>query len=267
MNKQLEASILNFTKSIEFLSNVDAASLAKKEVKRLLTKYKPTTVRAYLTIYRKLIKVDSALINNALSLRADAQNGIQRAYVKKIAKQQKTLVKIKDINGMLSKAVDLLSSENVGELTAALCLLTGRRMTEILKTAKFTNSKNSKNIMLFEGQLKTESKKKYEIYVLGGKRDECKAALKKLREVVDSKSLSNLEVSRKYETTVNAKVIAWFSEHLGQCSAHDLRAVYATFCAENYKPKNQTTNSFLSKILGHGDTDINTANSYQKYFL
>jgi len=273
MNKVISDRILKFNNMLENCTLNDAVLLAKKEVKELMKLYKPTTVRAYMTMYRKSLKIDNNLLINALKVGKTAQNKIQKNYDKKIAKGQKKLIIVKDIDKMIQTAISLLDSEKYAEITSALCFLTGRRMTEIMKTAKFTNSKNSKNVMYFEGQLKTaEIKKKYEVYVLGGAKNECKKALKKLRSMLDTKKMTNLEVSRKYETNVNSTVNAFFSRFVGvkdvnKCSAHDLRAIYSTYCSDNFKEKYQTTNSFLSQILGHGEDDVKTANSYQKYYL
>ena len=273
MNKIISDRILKFNNILENCTVSDGVLLAKKEVKELMKLYKPTTVRAYMTIYRKALKVDSSLIYNALKISKSAQKGIQKNYDKTISKGQKNLIIVKDIDKMIQLAIDLLDSDKYQYIASALCFLTGRRATEIMKTAKFTNSKNSKNVMYFEGQLKTkEIKKKYEIYVLGGAKNECKKALKKLRSMVDTKNLTNFQVSRKTETMINDAVNVFFSGFVGakdidKCSAHDLRAIYATYCADNFKEKHQATNSFLSQILGHEEDDVNTANSYRKYYL
>jgi integrase len=267
MNKIIETRIKNLNVTIEYMNESDAVRAIKKEIKELSKIYKSTTVRAYMTIYRKHIKSTNSNIINALKVKNSEQNKIQKQYDKKIAKAQKKLIEIKNIDKMIATALNLIDSENIFEITAGLCLLTGRRMTELLKTAKFKNSKNSVKVMFFEGQLKTDDKRTYEIFALGNSKKECKKALKKLRILVNTKKMSNLEVSRKYETSVNSKVNAYFQSYIGRCSAHDLRKVYATYCSENFKPKSQTTNSFLSQILGHGADDIKTANSYQKYYL
>ncbi len=268
MSKFINAKIKTFNKDIEGMKASSAAARARKEVKDLLKIYKNTSVRAHLTKYRKALKSDSTLVLNALRLKKEQQNDIEKAYTKKIAKQQKKLIKIRKYNSMILKAIELLDSNSYAEICSALCFLTGRRMTEILKTAKFTNSKNSKKVMYFKGQLKTKSlSQKYEIYVLGNSKTKCKQALKRLRDIKDTKEMTNLEVSRKFETTVNARVNALFSEFIGRCTAHDLRKAYATICAELHKKKSQTKNSFFSQILGHDEDDIQTANSYQKYYI
>ena len=85
-----------------------AAARARKEVKDLLKIYKNTSVRAHLTKYRKALKSDSTLVLNALRLKKEQQNDIEKAYTKKIAKQQKKLIKIRKYNSMILKAIELL---------------------------------------------------------------------------------------------------------------------------------------------------------------
>lgn len=274
MNKILLDKVAEFNKRIESLSIKESANKAKKEVEQLLKEYSPKTVRTYLTSYRKSLIGDKIMISRYLSVPKKVQNKITKDYNRKIAKSQKKGIPVRNVEGMISQAIDLLDSNNVGEIAAALCLMTGRRMTEILKTAKFTNSKNSQKVMYFKGQLKTEDQNlKYEIYALKSMRDKCKAALKKLRSMIDTKNMTNFEVSRKYENVVNSACRRLFSRNVGRmdldfCTAHTLRNIYALYCLENYKTDvAQKPNSFLSQILGHGSDDVETANSYQKYYL
>ena len=108
---------------------------------------------------------------------------------------------------------------------------------------------------------------RYPIYTLENSASECKAALKKLRDILDTKELINKKVERKYHTTVNQKCTILFCKYIGRCSAHDLRGVYATICTELYKPKTIDQNVFLSGILGHNWNDTDTAQSYKKFRL
>lgn len=273
-NKIIKDRIINFNKSIENLNSKEAVKMAKKEVDYLLREYTVKTTRTYLTFYRKSLQTDSYGVFKALSIPDKLQKIEQKKYKRSVAKSNKKGIEVRNVNDMISRAISLLDSDNIGELTASLCLMTGRRMTEILKTAKFTNSRNSQKVMYFKGQLKTKDENmKYEIYVLNNMRDKCKSALKKLRSMVDTKKMSNYEVSRRYENTVNSTCRRLFSSYIGKrdidyCTAHTLRNIYAIYCLENYKKDPaQSTNSFLSEILGHGVEDNETANAYQKYFL
>lgn len=268
MSKYIDQRIEKFNSDISSMSNQQAAKRAIKEVKQLLKKYTPATTRTYLTRYRKALTEDKSLLMKHLKLPKQEQIKVEKNYATVIAESQKERKEIKNYEQMIQKAIRLLDSTKYSEITSALCFLTGRRATEILKTAKFTNSKNSQKVMYFEGQLKTDIiGLKYEIYVLGNSRDKCKRALKRLRGILDTKKMSKYDVSRKYETTINAKVKACFSEFIGSCSAHKLRKAYSTICVKLYKEEKQAINSFLSMILGHGEDDVKIANSYQKYYI
>lgn len=275
MNKVLKKRVEDFRILIEPLDTRDTIKECKKEVKKLLEDYSATTARTYLTTYRKVLNIDNKRVLDALTIPKNVQNSIEKAYKKKIAKSQKKGTKVYNINTMIETAIELLDSDHIGELVAGLALLTGRRATEILKTAKFTNYKSSQKEGFFAGQLKTkdsEQTQKYKIYFIGGTRDKCKKALKKLRKLAPTKTLSNNEVARKYENLVNRYVDRYFSHFIGvlgvdRATAHTLRNVYALQCTKEYKKEWQTTNSFLAEILGHGIDDVSTANSYQKYYL
>ena len=252
------------------LSNQDLNTVLKecRKVKRdLESRYSVATTRTYLTIYRKALSSLYSEVTSILKLSKTKQNKIESTQNKKTAKAQKKLIRIKKVDAMIQHANKLLDSGNVAKITLGLCLLTGRRMTEILKTAKFINHKNRVHNLIFEGQLKTKGdKERYSIYTLGD-RDKVKKALKELRALIDTSNMTNKEVERKYERTINSRCLLEFNKFLGRCTSHDLRKAYATICAKRFKKDSQAMNSFLSDILGHSENDITTANKYQKYYI
>jgi hypothetical protein len=268
MSKVIDSKIQKFREEIKELTTSEARRVIKKEIKSLLKEYKPTSVRRYLTLYRKALEGDKDILIKYLKLDGKSQRAIERKQNKAVVKMNKKLLKIRNYEQLISDAIELLESDKISEITCALCLLTGRRMTEILKTAKLTNSRNSQKVATFKGQLKTkDANLKYEIYVLGNSRDKCKRALKRLRQLADTRSLSPEQVNSKYKSTVNYKVTPLFGKYIGSASAHDLRKVYATISTHLYKSDSQSVNSFLSQLLGHNQEDITTANSYQKYYI
>ena len=232
-----------------------------------------------LTIYRKAVlkletkSKDFSSTINALKILKSEIKTIKSRYERKLLKQSKKRTQVRNVEKMIQIALKLLDSSKYSDIVSALCLLTGRRMTEILKTAKFTNSRNSQKVMNFKGQLKTkDTKLKYQIYAIENSRDLCKAALKKLREMVDTTALSNDETARKYEATINANCRKLFSSFIGKrdidfCTCHDLRNIYALYCCEHYKSEEQTDSSFIAEILGHDTDALKTAQSYQKFYL
>ena len=268
MSKVIESRINKFQESLTGLTPEKVNKAIKKEIKSLLNEYKPTSVRRYLTMYRKALKSSILLDYRDLKIDEKLQKKITKDQNRRVVKTNKKISKIRNYKRMISDAISLLESDKISEIVCALCFLTGRRSTEILKTAKFTNSKNSQNVVYFKGQLKTnDASLKYEIYTLGSSRDKCKKALKRLRQIANTRDLSNAQVNSKYKSTVNYKVTPLFGKYIGHASAHDLRSAYVTICTMLYKNDTQSVNSFLSQILGHNPEDLSTANSYHKYYV
>ena len=236
----------------------------KAHIAQLQSEININTLRNYLTHYRTL--TNDAFILSVLKISDKQNNVIEAKYKAKIVKQTASLVRIKDVQKMLETAAKVMQDKhNVFEVASALCLLTGRRMVEILKTAKFTGSKI--NTLTFKGQAKKSAGgEAYDIPTLTSAQ-ECKEALKFIREKINAKDLENNEINRKYENSLNGYSYRLFSAFLGRCSTHDLRKAYASICLDKFKPKNQSDNNYLSNILGHEAQDINTANSYIYYYV
>lgn len=267
VSKLIENRVKEFIGSLSGLNKAQSIASCKNEVKELSKLYKGTYLRTIYTEYRSGLS-DITYLKSIFKIKESEQNKIQNDYSKKLSKQHKELIRIKNVEGLVSTALQLLESDNLISVVLGLCLLTGRRSTEILKTAKFTNHKKSNNMLMFSGQLKKrDSADTYGFYTLGNSAKSCKIALKKVRSMVDLKNVSNNDVSIKYEKQLLMKCTLLFGDYLGRCSAHDLRKAYATICQSTYKPNNQSVNYFLSQILGHNEDDISTANSYQKYFI
>jgi len=274
MSKTIEKRIEEYREATKNINELESLKMLKKEVDYLLKTYKPASVRRYLTIYRKgLANHLSVDVRAILTIPQNLQNKIEKRYTKKVAKRHKKLISIKNNEVMIQKAVELLESKKWFEIAAGLCLLTGRRATEVLKTAKLTNCDNSQSKAFFKGQLKSKgldkSKEKYPIYILGDSKNKCKDALKKLRAVLDCKKLSNYETGIKYNSQLNKTVKKYYSKYvkIDGLSSHTLRNVYSVICIKEFKKDYQTRNSFLANILGHGENDVDTANSYQKFYL
>lgn len=49
--------------------------------------------------------------------------------------------------------------------------------------------------------------------------------------------------------------------------AHNIRSLYAEIADQFWRPKSKSKASYFSEILGHTEKDIETANSYMKYYL
>lgn len=279
MSKNIDFRVKKFINDITNKTDKSASKVARLELKFLRENYKLTTIQTILTKYRNALKEIATdkkpylLTRKTLTILKSEQIAIKSKYERKLTTQSRNRKPVKNAEYMVKIALQLLNSEKYSDIVIALCLLTGRRMTEILKTAKFTNSKNSQKCLFFRGQLKTTNKNlKYEIYTLGNSRDLCKAALKRLRVMLDVSNMSNNEVARKYETTINAACRKYFSSFIGKkdidfCSCHDLRNIYALLCSREFRPIEQTESSFIAQVLGHDIDGLKTAQSYQKFYL
>lgn len=268
VSKKIELRVDEFLISIKGFSSAEIMKACKLEYESLRNEYNDVYLRSVFTVYRSKLKELEPRSLRVFRLKSSEQNKIEKAYSKTLSKQHKSLKKIKNYESLILKSIELLNSDNIIEVVLALCVLTGRRSTEILKTAKFTNYKSSTKMLQFKGQLKKRVDfDKYPFYTLGNSAKVCKIALKRVRASENLKNVSNDNVARMYEPKLRAKCTMLFGVHLGSCSAHDLRKAYACICTKLFKPENQTVNSFLSEILGHSVDDITTANSYQKYYV
>ena len=268
ISKILENRAFDFFKLIKEKSKSEKISECKKEIKHLKELYKPKYTRTIFTYYRGLINDKESYLKDLFLISNKEQNKIQNDYKTKLGKQHGNLIKIKNLEGLINKGLECLESDNINLVVLGLCLLTGRRTTEILKTASFKNYEKNKKMLLFKGQLKSKDVGlEYPILILGGNAQIFKISLKKVRNSLDLSNVPNEDVIRKYKGVLQELSTRTFGEFLGSCSPHDLRKAYGTICTFFYKPNNQSNNYFLASILGHSADDITTANSYQKYFI
>ena len=273
---KLEKNVFDFFKQVEDLDHKDRVKACRALVNSLRSEYKTSTVRTQLTAYRKALKPlctsnqEVISISKALRVNKKEQTTIQRKTLKKSIDANKKLTAINDFEGLIAQAQGLIKADSVAKIATGLCLLTGRRMSEVLKTAKFANWGNNKNKVYFTGQLKgkseDKSKSKVAIYTLED-RAEIKTALKKLRTLVNAKGLTVQQLNRKYESQINICCRSNFRKYLGRCTSHDLRKAYATICKKFYYNGLSSEDVFLAGILGHNDSDLVTVKAYKKYYI
>lgn len=251
----------DFCKSIEGLNFEDSKKAIEIEIAALKSEYKITSVRTALTEYRKQSKQDT---KHLFRIDDSEQNNIETKYKKQIAVQANEQKQIKDFEKMISIAIELLDSTRPIEVATALGFLTGRRIAEILCTAKFAKT-NDSNQIYFVGQLKKrDNAKGYKIYTLAPYK-KIKVALFWLKSKVGD--IDTETANKRYIKGCNQVTYKYFNQFLGNCSTHDLRKAYATIIEHLYRKPTQSVNAFLSENLGHSDTDLSTANIYQKYFI
>jgi len=198
-------------------------------------------------------------------------------------------------SAMIKQACDLLQSDSYIAVAMGLCLLTGRRPSEILHSAKFTEIKGIRHVIAFSGQLKTKdselARDSYLIPVLADSKIIIKALLKlrsmrdfKALEVPTGKTLSQV-INSKTGKTQNDCVTRYFSEFLPAwvnnegkketVKPYNLRQCYLDIVFRKFvngsidlsvipELKKDDKNMLCSNILGHSKDDLATVNSYMR---
>jgi integrase len=247
-----------------------------------------TSLHSQLTDYRNAVKSLELTASNSyrseagrsgnrrievkhLALKYLVKNDIEkliRGEIKTTAIYQKH-VKTREVNAddVISKAEELLDSKYYTSVALGLMLLTGRRATEILKTA-IMEVVDDDNV-LFSGQLKTKDSinaktKPYTIPVLTNS-EKIVDALSKLRAMNDFSNISNDAVHSKTNSTLNDACKRSFKGLIDNPMPKDLRAVYAAICVEEVSHRGQSDDAFIAQILGHAEEDIVTAQSYKGF--
>jgi len=178
---------------------------------------------------------------------------------------------IKDPDAIVSKAIELLSSEKWPDLVAALGVLTGRRPGEVLKTAIF--EPKTMYSVIFTGQLKRRGDPlpPYEIPTL------CQAsavidALARLRAALDTSSMEVSAATRKYSPLVQEAANRHFQELIparhgkDDLYGHLFRSVYPRIACFWYAPPTIADMHFMATIQGHTDFfELETEEARQSY--
>lgn len=189
------------------------------------------------------------------------------------------------------KASDLLTRNNpsVSDLAIGIAMSTGRRLTEVMKTAKFKKVDNK--TLLFSGQLKTKNRHlfeelaPYEIPALIDA-DIILKALQRLRKDTGKDTLSylnvlgetvestvkdgdtkdvyhNRAVHKRYESTLNRAIRSQFEN--GHFSFKDCRAFYTEVTYEDNAKSGESRSAYRHRVLGH--SQIETQLHYEAFKL
>ncbi|MEL6930972.1 MAG: protelomerase family protein [Cyanobacteria bacterium J06600_6] len=166
---------------------------------------------------------------------------------------------IGDPEAIANKAKELITSKRWSEIAAGLAVLTGRRSSEVIKTAKF--SYKTKFSVMFSGSLKRRNEPidvVFEIPTL------CEAslvidAIARLRRFLgkDLDELSVGQVSGRYSRAVAKKCDQYFAELVPKRAGEDnlyshlFRAIYATIASHWYCPPTVPEMEYRAAIQGH----------------
>jgi hypothetical protein len=164
----------------------------------------------------------------------------------------------------------LLESHDYRELTVGLIAATGRRPSEILSTAIFTQK--SQFEVNFEGQLKAKGERdKYPTFTLveSAKVVDGLLKLRRMPEIKEMKQWELFDIDSGKNSTVNSKVKEFFAELINppcgekELSNKNLRAAYAAIAIYLFCRSNHSESLFIKERLGHtGDA---TASNYEDY--
>lgn len=242
-------------------------------------------LHSYLTQYRNAVK--TIALNNVNSYSAEVgPTGNRRIEQRHIALKYLIKTKLESVargeghvtaidvkqknarivsrSAAVATAKGLLKSNSYIALALGLSLLTGRRITEVLKTAQLTPLTPS--TMQFSGQLKTKGAEKsrdnYLIPVLADSA-EIAAALDRLRRSKDFSNYSESQINSLTSKETGIQCRRYFGTSIPDVKPKDLRALYAQICWDTMgqdTPKLQL--GYFAEILGHSEQDNITAVSY-----
>ena len=185
--------------------------------------------------------------------------------------QRRNLETISDVDAYQAQIDGLLESREWRELAAGLIAATGRRPSEILKTAQFEQI--GKFEVAFSGQLKTkgEERSAYSTYTLVESANviDGLARLRRMPEIKAVRKQTLAQMDSGKNSTLNSIIRESFESLLDppygekQLSAKNLRASYAAIAIYLFCPWKQSTNQFITERLGH--TSDATATNYEDY--
>ncbi len=162
-------------------------------------------------------------------------------------------------SAITGKAVRLLESREWAEVAAGLTVLTGRRSSEILSTAKFEPHPNNRWSVVFTGALKRRGETQmlsFEIPTLTTAERVC-GALGKLRGWIQTEGMTAEEVNAKYGDAVSKACDRNFAEWVplrdgrDNLYTHLFRSVYAAIATFWYCPPQVAEMEFKAQIQGH----------------
>jgi hypothetical protein len=161
---------------------------------------------------------------------------------------------ISDPDAIVALAQNLLASDDWSEIVAGLVVNTGRRHTELMKTAHF--ELKSAYSLLFSGQLKSSGQVSFEIPTFAPATQVIQA-LSRLRDLVDCTQLTRTQVNQQFTTPVINAVERHFADLVPQREGkeylytHLFRAVYARLAVWYYCPPQVADLFYMATIQGH----------------
>ena len=234
-----------------------------------------TTLRRYYTHYRNVCrevitkKKDRHVLGvclEILNLTREEIDDLNLQYSQKVATEHRSLRPLKNYDQMILKAQELLGGLSIYDRILGLACLTGRRAAEIGCTAKFQTLR--KDWMLFDGQLKGKTRllHTYEIPVLADTAliiEAVRSVRQQRPQWVENTILFHDCGSRE----LSLRVKRHFSDFIDNPAVKDLRSAYAEICYDKFGTVRKAKTRFFSEILGHGEDDNITGQSYIDFYI
>jgi Telomere resolvase len=264
------------SKLLEAMEKKDPAKAVKRlcraENKGLRKQFDSlTTLRRYYTYYRNICRdvLDKKTLGmclEILNLTFEETVYLNDQYAKKVASEHRSLRPLKNHDQMILKAQELLGGMSIYDRILGLACLTGRRAAEIGCTAKFQTLR--KDWMLFDGQLKGKTRllHTYEIPVLA----EPALIIDTVRSVREQRPLwveNTILFHDCGSRELSLRVKRHFSDFIDNPAVKDLRAAYAEVCYDRFGTVRKAKTRFFSDILGHGEDDNITGQSYIDFYI
>jgi hypothetical protein len=175
-----------------------------------------------------------------------------------VALRNENIQYLSNPQAIVDKAIQLLDSPEWADIAAALSVLTGRRSSELLATAKFTAK--SPYSVTFTGSLKRRGELQelsFEIPTLATSKQVCSALDKLRQQLPEATRLTPEAVNRKYGPAVARACDQHFTDLVPQRQGKDnlythlFRSVYATIATFWYCPEAVNPDEFKAAIQGH----------------
>ena len=248
--------------------------LCEQEIDYLYATHTIATAHTYITQYRHAIT--RANLPTAFLVymrgRRDASETLRINYARKLARRHRQQYPITNADALVAHAANCLQSERYASIIVGLELLTGRRPYELGVTASFSVSDHAQYV-LFRGQAKTREAlrafQQYPIPVLIPGLPICHA-LMRLRTIRSFEGMTSAQFDNTVGKALRDTRKALFGSLLPLGALHvkeALRKIYGCIAYSWFARPDISVNAYLADILGHGPDDVNTANSYQDFYL
>lgn len=257
-------------------------TLCQKENKSLRKQYDAlTTLRRYYTYYRNICRemVPQELLTvcfSILNLTRDEMLSLKEQYAQKVSKEHRSLRPLSNPDQMILTALELLDRVSVYDRILGLAFLTGRRSAEIACTATFQDLKQKnakqdvkKDWIIFDGQLKVKEKVTagpYEIPLLASP-SLIVEGITRLRKEKPQWVDQPILFHDRGAPSLSLRVKRHFSDFIENPTVKDLRAAYAEVCYREFGNVTIAKSRFFSDILGHGENDNLTGQSYLDFYI